>query len=80
MYKEPWPVEILVMPKTTAKRRPHKKPSSGKTHHEQFYRFSGDMKGKKTIDGCPCCGDIVNFKEEIMKKIHKQEIIIGMQL
>jgi hypothetical protein len=38
------------MPKTTAKRRPYKAPSFGKTYHDQFHRFSGDMKGKKTID------------------------------
>jgi hypothetical protein len=35
------------MSKTTAKKRPHKKPAAGKTYQEQFYRFSGDMKGKK---------------------------------
>jgi hypothetical protein len=68
------------MPKTTAKRRPHKKPVAGKTYQEQFNKFAGDMKGKKTMMGCPCCKDIENTKEEIMEKIHKQEIIQGMQL
>jgi hypothetical protein len=68
------------MSKTARVRKSPKKPFSHKTYHEQFNKFAGDMKGKKTMMGCPCCKDIENNKEEIMEKIHKQEIIQGMQL
>ena len=65
------------MSKTTAKQRPHKKPAAGKTYQEQFYRFSGDMKGKKTMMGCPCCDPIANRKEAKLGKIHQMEIEEG---
>jgi hypothetical protein len=65
------------MPKTVRVRKSPKKPFSRKTYHEQFNKFAGDMKGKKTLMGCPCCKDIENTKEEIIKKIHIKEIKEG---
>jgi hypothetical protein len=65
------------MSKTIRVRRSPKKPFSYETYRQQFNKFAGNMKGKKTMMGCPCCKDIENIKESIMKKIHREEIRVA---
>lgn len=34
-----------------------------------------DLRGKKTAVICPCCASMINHKEDILRKIHVDEMI-----